>query len=160
MMNAGVRLHHAAMGRADSSDGVGIDPDGDWRSEALKSVARMKRSEIRDPSLRLPPHCASLHAGYEPSRIERRKIDSFRRAVDDQLRHRLAGRRRVQNAPHAVARRNVGAGNARHFSDQWQAILRDRPIAGLARQDFCSSEAPARALSRGFLAAPARLGRA
>ena len=100
-----------------------------------QSVARMKRSEIRDARRR--PHCASLHAGYEPPRIERRKIDSLRRAVDDQLRHRLAGRRRVQNAPDAVARRDVGAGDTRHFSDQRKAILRDRPIAGLARENFC-----------------------
>jgi ribulose-5-phosphate 4-epimerase/fuculose-1-phosphate aldolase len=29
-------------------------------------VARMERSEIRDPRREVAPHCASLHAGYEP----------------------------------------------------------------------------------------------
>ena len=57
-----------------------------------------------------------------------------RGAVDDQLRHGLAGRRRVEDAPHAVAGGNVGARETRHCADQRQAVLRDRAMAGLARR--------------------------
>ena len=41
--------------------------------------------------------------------IERRQIDAARDAVDDQLRHRLAGRRRIEDAPDVVAGRDVSA---------------------------------------------------
>ena len=52
--------------------------------------------------------------------------------IEDQLGHRLAGRRRIQHAPHTVAGGDIGAVDAGYAADQRQAIVRDRPEAGLA----------------------------
>jgi len=73
-------------------------------------------------------------------RRERRQIDVARRAVEDQLGHRLAGGGRVEHAPDVVAGRDVGAGDAGHRPQQRQAILCDRPEAGLPRADRCGGK--------------------
>ena len=71
----------------------------------------------------------------QATRVERRQVDVARCSVEDQLGHRLAGRRRVQHAPDAVTRRHEGAVHTRHPTDQRQAILGARSEARLARQD-------------------------
>src|SRR5215472_17514261 len=71
----------------------------------------------------------------EPSRIEARQIDRAGAPVDDELRHRLAGRRRVEDAPDAVAGGDIDVPEARHRTDQRQAVLSNRTITGLPGDD-------------------------
>jgi hypothetical protein len=66
--------------------------------------------------------------------IERRQVDRLCGAVSDQLRHRLAGRGRIEDAPDAVAGGDIGAGNAGHRPDQRQPVPSDRAIARLPRE--------------------------
>ncbi len=56
-------------------------------------------------------------------------------AVDDQLGDRLSRGRRVEDAPDAVAGRDIAAGDAGNSADQRQAVARHRPEAGLPRDD-------------------------
>ena len=62
------------------------------------------------------------------------------RPVGDQLGHRLAGRRRVQNAPDAVPGRDIGVHEARHPADQRQPVASDRAEAGLCRKHLGRGE--------------------
>src|SRR4051794_11160248 len=72
--------------------------------------------------------------GRKARRIERRQIDRPRRAVDDQLGNRLRRRGRVQNAPDAVTRRDIGPSRTGHGANQWQSVLRQWAKAGPARE--------------------------
>ena len=68
------------------------------------------------------------------------QIHGSRSAVDDQLGHRLAGRRRVEDTPDAVAGREVGPLDTRYPADHRQAVASDRTIARLLREDLCRGE--------------------
>ena len=57
------------------------------------------------------------------------------RSGNDQLRHRLAAGRRIQDAPDAVPGGDEGVGDAEHWPEQGQAVLCDRPEAGLRGHD-------------------------
>jgi len=73
--------------------------------------------------------------GFEALGCEGREIDGARLAVEDELAHRFAARGRVEHAPDAVARRHIGALDPRHRAEERQAVLGDRPKAGLSRRD-------------------------
>src|SRR5262245_53468169 len=96
----------------------------------------------RPRAARPPPPQTQLCrvVGLEAPRIERREIDPPRCAVEDQLGHRFAGRRCVENAPNAVAGSDVSTRDAGHAADQRQPVARDRTKAGLARDDIGRGE--------------------
>ena len=66
---------------------------------------------------------------------EWRKVDVPRRAVQDQFAHCLAGRRRVEHAPHTVASRHVRTVNTRDGADEGKPVFADGPEARLPRFD-------------------------
>src|SRR6516165_3459218 len=59
------------------------------------------------------------------ARVEARQVDRAGNPVNDQLRHRLAGRWRIQDTPDAMAGGHVDTLHARHEANQRQAILRN-----------------------------------
>ena len=58
--------------------------------------------------------------------------------MNDQIGHRLASGRRIENTPDAVTRRDVGAIQTNNSADQRQSILGDGSKARLPRKDLCS----------------------
>ena len=85
---------------------------------------------------------SSAPAGREPRRIERAEIDQLGGAVRDELGHRQAGRRRVENAPRPMAGRDERAAHAGHPADQRNAVVGDRTVAGLPAHDPRARPAP------------------
>src|SRR5690242_2612011 len=76
----------------------------------------------------------------EPGRIERLQVDRMRGAIDDQLGHCLGGRRGVENAPNAMAGRDIGAGDPCDAADERQTIAGDRAVARLPCEDLRRGE--------------------
>src|SRR5437764_5710847 len=71
----------------------------------------------------------------KPCWVERGEVGRGGSAVDNQLGHCLAGRRRVENAPDTVASGDIGPFDAGYLADQRQSVRGDRTIAGLSRHD-------------------------
>jgi hypothetical protein len=55
----------------------------------------------------------------------------MRVSIDNQLGHRQAAGRSIQDAPAAMACGDVGSGDVGHLAEERQAILGDRAIARL-----------------------------
>ncbi len=64
----------------------------------------------------------------------------MRGAVDDQLRHCLAGRPRVENAPDAVTAGDIGAGGFEHGARSAEPVAGDRAVARLPRENLRRGE--------------------
>ena len=60
--------------------------------------------------------------------------------MNNQIGHRLASGRCIENAPHAVTRGDEGAIQSSNSADQRQSILGDGSIAKLPRNDLCSAK--------------------
>src|SRR5262245_65575286 len=78
---------------------------------------------------------SSAPGSRESGRIERPQIDELGGAVGDQLRHRQARGRRVENPPRPVAGRDEHAARTRNRADQGNAIVGDRTVARLPARD-------------------------
>src|SRR5215472_14669276 len=72
---------------------------------------------------------------WHPARIEGLQVNRMCGTIDDQLRHRLAGCRRVQDTPDAVTGGDIGIGNSGHGTDERQSIAGDRTVARLPRHN-------------------------
>src|SRR5712691_2265230 len=92
------------------------------------------------PSVLCVPAQPRWIEGRKSAGVEGRQIDRARRAVDYQLGHRLAGRRRIENAPDAVPGGYVSTVDTGYPADQRQAVPCDRAIASLPRKDFRRAE--------------------
>ncbi len=76
----------------------------------------------------------------KPYRVEWRQVDVSRSTVDDQIGHRFASARCIENAPHAMAGGDGSAVQSSNSTDQWQSVLCDGPIASLPREDLLSAQ--------------------
>ena len=65
----------------------------------------------------------------------RKLIDHLRRSVEDQFSDGLRRSGSVQNTPDTVTRRDVSPSNARHSTDQWQPVQRQRAKTSPTRDD-------------------------
>jgi hypothetical protein len=111
------------------------------RYEAGRSIRYTADDQLRASRLTNPSEAQPRWIKRRASaRVEVRKVDRMRSAVGYQLGHCLAGRRCVEDTPDAVASGYIGTLDARDPPDQRQAVLRDRAIAGLPRDDLCRSE--------------------
>ena len=93
---AGLDLARRTPGSAEGLSRRGVDaPGAQEAARADGPVLNARTSGAAQPR---------RIEGPQPPGRERRQVDLARLAVEDQLGHRLAGRRRVQHAPDAVAR--------------------------------------------------------
>src|ERR1700756_1489165 len=74
------------------------------------------------------------------NRLERREVRASRNALGDELRQGFTRCRCVEDAPDAMAGRNVDAITLLDLADQRQAVVCDWPEAGLPRDDPLRSE--------------------
>src|SRR5271166_6578824 len=126
---------------------LGIDEPGEaeriFHALSENGTVQMPIQETVDDQLRASNLVPAQPRRIErscPTRIERRQIDRMRGTVGDQLGHRLAGRRSVENTPDAVAGGDISPLDTRYPADQRQPVASDRPVTRLPREDLCRGE--------------------